>query len=59
MTDADEPWIREWINSVVDDMMCKHPYMEVILRGVELVSVSLTEVGATCASLLDENTAQP
>jgi hypothetical protein len=59
MADADEPWIREWINSVADDMMREHPYMEVSLRGVELVSVSLTEVGATCASLLDENTEQP
>jgi hypothetical protein len=59
MADADEPWIREWINSVADDMMREHSYMEVSLRGVELVSVSLTEVGATCASLLDENTDQP
>ncbi len=59
MAHADEPWIREWINSVADDMMREHSYMEVILRGVELVSVSLTEVGATCASLLDENTEQP
>jgi hypothetical protein len=55
MADADEPWIREWINSVADDMMREHSYMEVSLRGRELVSVSLTEVGATCASLLDEN----
>ena len=55
MADADEPWIREWINSVADDMMREHSYMEVRLRGSELVSVSLTEVGATCASLLDEN----
>ena len=55
MADADEPWIREWINSVTDDMMREHSYMEVSLRGSELVSVSLTEVGATCASLLDEN----
>ena len=55
MADADEPWIREWINSVADDMMRAHSYMEVSLRGNELVSVSLTEVGATCASLLDEN----
>lgn len=55
MADADEPWIREWINSVADDMMREHSYMEVSLRGSELVSVSLTEVGATCASLLDEN----
>ena len=36
-------------------MMREHSYMEVSLRGSELVSVSLTEVGATCASLLDEN----
>ena len=55
MADADEPWIREWINSVADDMMREHSYMQVSLRGSELVSVSLTEVGATCASLLDEN----
>ena len=55
MADADEPWIREWINNVADDMMREHSYMEVSLRGSELVSVSLTEVGATCASLLDEN----
>ena len=54
MAEADEPWIREWINSVADDMMREHSYMEVITRGVELVSVSLTEVGATCATLLDE-----
>jgi hypothetical protein len=54
MAEADEPWIREWINSVADDMMREHSYMDVSLRGVELVSVSLTEVGATCASLLDE-----
>ena len=59
MADADEPWIREWINSVADDMMRDHAYMEVSLRGSELVSVSLTEVGATCASLLDEDTEQP
>jgi hypothetical protein len=59
MAHADEPWIREWIHSVADDMMREHSYMEVILRGVELVSVSLTEVGATCASLLDEHTEQP
>jgi hypothetical protein len=39
--------------------MREHSNMEVILRGVELVSVSLTEVGATCASLLDEHTEQP
>jgi hypothetical protein len=58
MADADEPWIREWINSVADDMMREHSYMEVSLRGRELVSVSLTEVGATCAHLLDEGTEQ-
>ena len=58
MADAEEPWIREWINSVADDMMREHAYMEVSLRGGELVSVSLTEVGATCASLLDEDTEQ-
>jgi len=52
--DADEPWMREWINSVADDMMRDHSYMEVSLRGSELVSVRLTEVGATCAYLLDE-----
>ena len=57
MADADEPWITEWINSVADDMMREHSYMEVSLRRSELVSVSLTEVGATCASLLDENPA--
>ena len=56
MADAGEPWIREWINSVADDMMREHSYMEVGLHGVELVSVSLTEVGATCASLLDGDT---
>lgn len=56
MADANEPWIREWINSVADDMMREHSYMEVSLRGIELESVSLTEVGASCASLLDENT---
>ena len=55
MADADEPWMREWINSVADDMMREHCYMKVGLRGSELVSVSLTEVGTTCASLLDEN----
>lgn len=54
MTDTNEPWIREWINSVAEDMMCEHSYMEVSLRGSELVSVSLTEIGATCACLLDE-----
>ena len=54
MADADEPWITEWINSVADDMMRDHSYMEVGLRGDELVSVSLTEIGATCACLLDE-----
>ena len=58
MADADEPWIREWIHSVADDMMREHSYMEVSLRGGELVSVSLTEVGTTCASLLDGNTEQ-
>ena len=57
MADADEPWIREWIKSVADDMMREHSYMEVSVRGSELVSVSLTEVGATCASLLDETAA--
>jgi len=35
--DADEPWMREWINSVADDMMRDHSYMEVSLRGSELV----------------------
>jgi hypothetical protein len=55
MADADEPWIREWINSVADDMMREHSYMEVSLQGSELVSVSLTEIGATCACLLHEN----
>ena len=59
MADADEPWIREWINSVADDMMREHSYMQVILRGVELASVSLTEVGAACASLLYGHTEQP
>jgi hypothetical protein len=58
MADADEPWMREWINSVADDMMREHSYMEVSLRGRELVSVSLTEVGATCAHLLDEDAEQ-
>jgi hypothetical protein len=57
MADAYEPWIREWINSVADDMMRDHSYMDVNVRGSELVSVSLTEIGATCASLLDENAA--
>ena len=56
MADADEPWLGEWINSVVDDMMREHSYMEVSLRGSELVSVSLTGIGATCACLLDEST---
>jgi len=56
MADPDEPWIREWINSVADDMMREHSYMEVSLRGSELIGVSLTEIGATCACLLDENT---
>ena len=37
MADADEPWIREWINSVADDMMREHSYMEVSLRDNELV----------------------
>jgi hypothetical protein len=59
MADADDPWIREWVNSVAEDMMRDHSYMEVSLRGGELVGVSLTEVGATCASLLDEDTEQP
>ena len=53
--DENEPWIREWIHSVADDMMREHRYMEVCLRGTELASVRLTEVGATCASLLDGN----
>jgi hypothetical protein len=57
MASADEPWIREWINSVADDMMRDHSYMAVGLRGNEVVSVSLTEIGATCASLLDEKSA--
>jgi hypothetical protein len=52
MADADEPWIREWISSVADDMMREHSYMKVSLRGVELVSVSLTEVGATVCELV-------
>ena len=52
MADADEPWIREWINSVADDMMREHSYMEVSLRCGELVSVSLTEVGATVCELV-------
>jgi hypothetical protein len=55
MADTDEPWIREWISSVADDMMRQHCYMEVNVRDSQLVSVSLTEVGATCACLLDEN----
>ena len=55
MADANEPWMREWIHGVADDMMREHSYMEVGLHGSDLVSVSLTEVGATCASLLDEN----
>ena len=59
MADADEPWISEWINSVTDDMMREHSYMEVSLRGGELVSVSLTEIGATCACLLDGDTGHP
>jgi hypothetical protein len=53
MAGANEPWMREWVNSVADDMMREYSYMEVRLRGSELVSVSLTEVGATCAYLLD------
>jgi len=53
MADADEPWIREWIESVANDMMREHSYMEVSLSGSELAGVSLTEVGATCACLLD------
>ena len=44
MADADEPWIREWIDSVADDMMREHSYMEVSLRGSELVSVSLRKL---------------
>ena len=59
MADADEPWMREWIRDVADDMMRAHSYMEVSLRGSELESVSLTEVGATCACLLDDYTGQP
>ena len=59
MADADEPWMREWISSVADDMMREHSYMEVSLRGGELASVSLTEVGATCASLLDGAPSNP
>ena len=55
MADADEPWIREWVNSVADDMMRDHSYMEVNVRDSELESVSLTEVGASCACMLDEN----
>ena len=55
MADADEPWISEWINSVANDMMREHSYMEVGLRGSELVTVSLTEIGATCACLLAED----
>ena len=55
MASADEPWIREWINSVADDMMREHSYMEVSVKGTELVSVSLTEIGASCACLLDKN----
>ena len=58
MADADEPWMREWLNSVANDMMREHCYMEVRLRGSDLVSVSLTEIGATCACLLDEKTEQ-
>jgi len=59
MADADEPWLREWINSVADDMMREHSYMVVSLQGGELISVSLTEVGATCASLFDEDSEHP
>jgi hypothetical protein len=59
MAKADEPWMSEWINSVADDMMREHSYMEVSLQGVELASVSLTEVGATCASLFDQGIDQP
>ena len=55
MADADEPWIKEWINSVADDMMREHSYMEVSVKDAELVSVSLTEIGASCACLLDES----
>ena len=51
----DEPWMTEWINSVADDMMREHSYMEVSVKGNELVSVSLTEIGASCACLLDKN----
>ena len=54
MASSDEPWIREWIHSVADDMMRNHCYMEVGLDGNKPVSVSLTEIGATCACLLDE-----
>jgi hypothetical protein len=53
MGNTDEPWVREWIENVADDMMRAHSYMEVNLRGNEIVSVSLTEVGVTCAYLLD------
>ena len=59
MVDADEPGSRSGSIAWRTTMMREHSYMEVSLRGVELVSVSLTEVGATCASLLDENTDQP
>ena len=52
MAGAEEPWIKEWINSVADDMMREHSYMEVSLRGGELASVSLTEVGATVCELV-------
>ena len=55
MADADEPWIRAWINSVADDMMREHAYMEVSLQGSELVSVSLTEIGASCAWMRRQN----
>ena len=33
-------------------MMREHSYMEMSLRGSELVRVSPTEIGATCACLL-------
>jgi len=55
MGDTEEPWVREWIANVADDMMRDHSYMEVGLRGSEIESVSLTEVGVTCAFLLDGN----
>jgi hypothetical protein len=55
MANADEPWIREWVNSVAEDMMREHSYMEVNVEGIQLVSVSLTQIGASCAFLFDEN----